>query len=373
MTPRERVETVLRGERADRVPFTVYDSLLPRGDVERRLRNDGACVIARMAPFKASLEGVATEETRTEADGSRYVRTTYRTPEGDLATVARTAGAGEQTYFTERLFKGPEDYDAIEFLIRNRRYSPAYDDMARTQDRMGEGGLVVADIGYSPMQELMMSVMDLARFAEEWAVRRERVLSLYEALVEDRGRIYPIAAEAPCLAVSYCGNVSAEVVGVERFREYYVPHYDACAEEMHAAGKVVAAHLDANTWALADLIGATGIDCVEALTPRPDGDMTVAEARTDWHEKILWVNVPYSFHVADPDGLELGVRQLMWEAAPGDRFIVGITEAVPEDRWQETFPAILRVVNRDGGLPISWRSPRMLAREAEAGGGHTGD
>lgn len=29
MTPRKRVEAVLRGERPDRVPFTIYETKLP--------------------------------------------------------------------------------------------------------------------------------------------------------------------------------------------------------------------------------------------------------------------------------------------------------------------------------------------------------
>lgn len=363
MTPRERVETVLCGGRADRVPFTIYDGLLPRGEVEQQLRNDGVCVVARMEPFSVTVEGVAVEESHTDRDGTHYVRTRYETAEGQLSTVARTAGNAEETYHTERLFKGPEDYGALESLIRSRRYEPAYEAMGRAQETMRDSGVVVAELGYSPMHELMMSVMGLDRFAEEWAVRRDQVLRLYEALVEDRGRLYAVASGAPCLAVNYCGNVSAEVVGVERFEQYYVPNYDACAAVMHAAGKVVGVHFDANTWALTELIGATAIDYVEALTPRPDGDMTVAEARTDWHDKILWINVPYSLHLADPEEIGQALRQLMWEAAPGDRFMIGITEAVPGDSWQESFPAILRVINEDGALPISWGSPRQRAME----------
>ena len=59
MTPRERVETVLTGGRADCVPFTIYDALLPDDEVARRLRSEGVCVIARMAPFTVTLEGVS--------------------------------------------------------------------------------------------------------------------------------------------------------------------------------------------------------------------------------------------------------------------------------------------------------------------------
>ena len=365
MTPRERVETVLRGGRADHVPFTVYDTLLPKGEAERRLRNEGACVVSRVAPFKVVRRDVQVEQTQHEEDGARHVRTTYRTPEGDLSTVARSTRDSEETYHSERLFKGPEDYRAIECLIRDEQPEPDYESLAQAQAALGDSGIVVADLGYSPMQELMQTVMGIDQFAVEWSTRQDEVLRIYEALVENRRRIISVAAAAPGLAVNYCGNVSAEVVGVERFEDYYVPHYNECAEAMHSAGKVMGVHFDANTWALADLIGATDIDYVEALTPRPDGDMTVAEARTDWHDKILWINFPYSAHQDDVDGIEHTTRRLMWEAAPGDRLLIGITEAVPADRWEESFGTILQTVKRDGQLPITWSSPSQRAFETD--------
>ena len=47
MTPRERVEAVLRGRMPDQVPFTIYANKLPRCQVELELRNAGACILER--------------------------------------------------------------------------------------------------------------------------------------------------------------------------------------------------------------------------------------------------------------------------------------------------------------------------------------
>lgn len=52
------------------------------------------------------------------------------------------------------------------------------------------------------------------------------------------------------------------------------------------------------------------------------------------------------------DQAERTTRQLLREAAPGDRSIVGITENVPEDRWRTSFAAILQTLNECGRLPI---------------------
>ncbi len=42
MTPRERIMAALHGDMPDRIPFTCYSGLLPRGETERWLREEGA-------------------------------------------------------------------------------------------------------------------------------------------------------------------------------------------------------------------------------------------------------------------------------------------------------------------------------------------
>ena len=363
MTPKERVEAVLRGGRPDRVPFTAYEHLVPRSEAERRLRNDGLCLIAsEPSVYRPIHKSVTVERVTALMDGVPHTRTDIRTPAGDLRSVERLGIDGESSWYAERLFKGPDDYRAIECLVRDREFEPNYEAFEAAQLALGGDGFLLAEVGYSPLQEIMYTLMGLEAFAVEWAERRDDVLGLYEALSENRRRIYPLVANSPALAANYGGNVSAEVVGLERFETYYLPHYNEFADVMHDHGKVVGVHFDANTWVLAEAIASSRIDYVEAFTPRPDTDMSVAEARTAWPDKVLWLNFPTSVHSRDEGTIADTTRQILWEAAPGDRFMVGVTEEVPSDRRWESFSTILSVVNREADLPIQWKSPRLEAR-----------
>ena len=111
-------------------------------------------------------------------------------------------------------------------------------------------------------------------------------------------------------------------------------------------------HLDADNKLWAKEVGDSGLDWIEAFTPAPDTDMTVAEARKMWHGKVLFINFPSSVHLEKASVIEETTKQILKEAAPGDRFIVGITENVPENRWRESFYTILKTINRYGKLPI---------------------
>jgi len=346
MTPVQRVEAVLDGQPHDHVPFTVYEYKLPQCAVERCLRNEGLCIMDRryvgyetVTPNCQTTSCTYTDETT----GKTLVRQVIHTPLGDLTSLSEPADFTSWRH--ELPFKGPEDYARLRFLAADTQFRPAYETVVRARERLGEdvylrGGMP----GYSPLQAIIYSYMGVERFCEEWAERRDEVLKLYAALHERDRRVYRILAESPHKVVQYCGNISPEIVGRQRFEEYILPHYEELAEELHQRGKLLLVHLDGNCGLLADLIGGSGIDIVEAFTPAPDTDMTLAQARAAWGEKVLWINFPSSVHLASDEEVYAKTQDLLAEEGGSGRLIVGITEDVPEHRWQGSFLAINRAL-----------------------------
>lgn len=352
MTPRERVAAALTGGTPDWVPFTVYECMLPTSEAERRLRNDGLCIVQRRTPvFKVEYREVTHERIHfIGEDGQERVRTIVHTPVGTLTALDRPAGF--TTWHEERLFKSAANYEALECMIQDRVHIPNYEEFAKTQALMGEDASVRAGIGYEPLQDIIYTFMGIEQFAIEWAENRDRLLHLHEVIVEDRRKVYEIVANSPAWTVNYGGNVSPEVVGRERFERLIVPQYNEAAEVLHAGGKLIGTHLDADCKLLAPGVARTKLDYIEAFTPYPDTDMTVAEARAAWPGKALWINFPSSVHLQSIADIEDMTRQMLKEAAPGERFLIGITEDVPEERWAANYEAILRVARKEGRLPI---------------------
>ncbi|MDQ1301821.1 MAG: hypothetical protein QG637_1743 [Chloroflexota bacterium] len=364
MSPRERVEAALFGGEPDMVPFTHYDTLFPRCAVERQLRNDGLCIVQRRpSVFTVDSPNVSREEIHFPgSDGRARIRTIIRTPAGTLSSVHISAPIGDRpadqvmswtSWREERLFKGPADYEPLEFMIQDRRYSPNYEVFQAQADLMGDDVIMRAGIAYEPLQEIIIEYMGIEQFAVEWAERRERVLHLHSVMVEDRRKIYPIVAKSPARIANYGGNVTPEIVGRDRFERLIVPCYNEAAEALHAHGKLLGCHFDANVRTLAPAIARSKLDYIEAFSPQPSSDMTLAEARAAWPDKILWINFPSAVHLEPLPAIEAMTRRLLREAAPGHRFLIGITEDVPADRWQESLSAILRVIREDGRLPIA--------------------
>lgn len=355
MSPKERVEGALKGELIDKIPFTVYERMIPQCEVERALRNKGLCIINRLyRVYRSVSPNVREKSIHFVKDGKPYIRKIIETPRGNLSCTYIDKIVEQDTYWqVEMMFKSPKDYDAIEFMIKDKRYLPDYEPFIRAQRWMGNDIFLRADMPYSPLQEIIYNIMGIETFSIEWIERREQVMRLYDALIKDRRKIYPIVAKSPAVVVKYGGNVSPEVLGKERFIKYILPHYNECAEFLHQDGKIVGSHFDANNRLWAKEIANSKLDYIEAFTPEPDSDLTVAEARKVWPDKSLWINFPPSVLLKEKLSIEKMTKRILKEAAPGYKFLIGITENVPANRWQESFHIIMKTINRFGRLPMS--------------------
>ncbi len=345
MTPRARVERALRGGHGDRVPFTMYECMIPQCAAERAMRNRGMCIVNRLPVFRTHRPNVRTTQHTYWENGRRLTRTRHETPVGEL--TALTEDVGFTTWRHELLLKRPEDYAAIRFFLRDEVYEPTYAEFARAQAAFGEDAIFRAAFGLEPMQELISgSVMGMEQYCEEWVERRDEVLSLYAILVENRRRIYPLVAQSPASHANYGGNVTPEIIGAANFATYFVPHYQEAAEIMHRHGKLIGCHFDANTRILAPAIAGTDLDYLEAFTPAPDTDQTLAQARAAWPDKVLWINFPSSVHLAPDAQVEATTVDLLEQAGTPDGLLVGITEDMPPDRWQDSCRAIMDGLDR---------------------------
>jgi hypothetical protein len=236
----------------------------------------------------------------------------------------------------------------MQFLWRDQRYSPAYENFHHEQDRLRDDGVVIGNLGYTPLQHMLIFYMGPQRFAEDMVDRPDLFFELYETMTEKHREQYAIAAESPAEFFEYGDNVTCEMVGAARFERYVAPRYDEFAEMLHARGKRLGSHLDGKMVGLKDQVAATKLDFIEAFAPYPDGDLPLAEARAAWPDKVIWINYPSATHLGTEAQVEAATRQLIRDVAPGDRFLVGITENIPDTHWQTSMTVISRVLREEG-------------------------
>ena len=216
MTPYRRVITALRGGCPDKTPFTVYESKIPQCAVERELRNRGLCIVKRITSYNIRRPNVKTKSIHYTDEKGRYlIRTIIETPYGELSTLDQPAGF--TSWHHERLFKSPDDYNALLFMIKDSMIEPAYDHAFKVVKDLGEDFIIRDNLPLEPMQNLVSSYMGAETFSYEWMDNRDEVLKLYDALVDVARGIYPIVADGPLEFSNYGGNVIPQVMKLLRY------------------------------------------------------------------------------------------------------------------------------------------------------------
>ena len=356
MTCEERLERIFRGEMVDVIPFAMKGWRVQQCAAERALRNDGMGVMDNASVYR-SRHGDVTEETHSYVEnGLALQRRTLHTPRGDLTSVSRRVAENRSemtTWTIEPLFKGPEDYAKLRSLVEDQKIEPCYDRFEQARAGMEGEAFFKTTAPAVPIHIILYQFLGVEQFAVEWSEHRDEIERLIGVMEAKHREIYRVVADSPALVVQVGGNYAPEMLGKPRFEKYVVPHWEDTGDILHAGGKLMGCHLDADNALWAKEVGDSKLDWIEAFTPAPDTDMSMKEAREAWRDKTFFINFPSSLHLSSHETIVRTTRQLIEDVAPGDRFIIGITENVPEDRWRESFRAILDTVNEFGRLPVT--------------------
>jgi len=338
----------------DRVPFTIKRPQPPQGAIERRLRNEGMAICCEELPFTIARPNVEVLRRETCAGDRQRYEETYRTPVGEVAQTWEIEPGYGSRHIVEFLIKRPQDYAVVASLAQDERYAPAFDKFRRAEQVLGQDGFVFCGwLGPTPLLKMLWELMDPEMFAIGLLEHPREFRNLYETLFEKQLEQVRIVAEGPGLVAHFAENLTAEMIGGRRFREYVLPVYAEFAAILRPKGKLLAAHLDGHLKSLANDLAVSALDIIEAFCPCPDGDMTVDAARRLWPDKILWINFPSPMHLEPPERIRDCVRQILAATAPGQRFLFGITEDIPDGVWDVSLPVISAALQEYGRLPIA--------------------
>jgi len=350
LSVRENFYRVLEGEPPERIPWLIYSNLLPRGREERLLRNKGLGLVFAVTPYTVRNERVSVEERRVGDEVCRV----YKTPVGEVVTrvkVGLVRGAGE-SWVVEYPIKRDEDYDVIEYMIEESEYEPNYSECEVLERDLGDDGVIFAWGDYTPLMKVIVHLMGFTKFSIEFYRNRRRLEELLKIIDRKEVEMYKIIAEAPVDLVKVGDNVDSMMISPPLFEKYLLPYYNKYASILHKGGKVVLSHMDGRLKSLKDLIAKTKLDIIEAFTPPPMGDLSIREAREAWRDKIIWINFPESTFVYSDEELRAFTLSLLREMAPGDGYVLSITEDPPPEHYWRGLRVVTETLWEYGKYPI---------------------
>jgi hypothetical protein len=273
-------------------------------------------------------------EIHTErADGCTITR--YHTPVGTLTSAAEFLPISISTGVTKHFVESENDLDVLIYIVEHRRLVPAcLDDYPeRLTLWRGAGGVPSIALLRCPLSSLAYEWAGVQQTAYLLADCRSKVDGLFRLMEEQEAPILDAVCRVAPPIVHFADNLSSDnFTGL--YDRYMGPVHRRRIERLHTAGVRCAVHLDGRVKGLLPKLARAGFDAVEALTPRPAGDLDACEMRavagTD--RLILWGGVP-GVMFAPPftwRDMEEHVRYVLrqWRGQP---FILGVADQVPPD------------------------------------------
>ena len=254
MNQRERVLSVLNGEKPDRVPwFADLDyyttALIKRGErsddfktsreyIEWHKELRAGFYLQGYFPFK---EIIAVCTVREWKEGNKRFRS-IETPNGTLSESWQWSDLTYSEAPVERLVKTANDLPAYRFLFEHTRYEPEYELALERRELVNDIGVVLCYTPRSPFMHLtaidagIENIMGIYMeapdaFAETLAIMKKT----FDNAVE-------IAAGSPAEILMIPENLSSEVVGPNFFERFMKEYQSDWVERIHGAGKFSTIH-----------------------------------------------------------------------------------------------------------------------------------
>lgn len=282
----------------------------------------------------------------TEHRSGDQLRIRYETPRGELFETQRCTT--DETWRTlEFPGKNAADVPALRYLLESRQISFNAQKFAIGADYVGHRGEPQFWVPKSPYFALAQQFMGFQDFIYALADHPEEMPALMDAVDASYDTLYAqLTASGSLKILNFGENVAMAYFSIPYYERYLAPWYEKRAGQLRSAGIFTHIHIDGYFKPLLPFLASMPFDGLEALTPKPQGDVTIEEIREHIGDKILLDGIPAVYFLDHYPGEELAacVEELIRLFHP--RLVLGISDELPEASGEEGFFRMQEVAKR---------------------------
>ncbi len=212
--------------------------------------------------------------------------TYYKTPVGNMKKV--THGG----HLTEYPIKSLDDIKVMEYVLSHSKFEFSYSLYKFSERMVGERGVVASYFYRSPYMRLITEYMGFSNtiiFLRRYQSEMENFMNF---ISEWDDSMYDILAKSPIKILNFGENIDANLSSPRYFEKYLMPYYEKRVKQFHRAGKFCHIHMDGSLKPLLPYLGQLPFDGLEALTPDPQGDVSLEELQDAIGSKIYLDGLP---------------------------------------------------------------------------------
>ena len=266
--------------------------------------------------------------------GNRHLRR-FCTPVGEIVEEATFSPISCSLGCTKHLVESEADLDVLRYVIEHRRLLPVNLDDYPQRRQLWEAydGLPCLGLPRSPLAAICCEWAGVENMTYLLADCHDKMVQLLQMMEEQEAAVLEAVCEAAPPLVHFPDNLTSE--NLTGFYDPYMagPHQRRI-ERLRAAGVKSAVHLDGTVRGLLPKLIRSGFDAVEAITPKPAGDLELEQIDELAGDApvIPWGGVP-GVLFAPPftwEEVAAHVRRVLdcWGRRP---FILGVADQVPPD------------------------------------------
>ncbi|MEE4310280.1 MAG: uroporphyrinogen decarboxylase family protein [candidate division KSB1 bacterium] len=342
MTIKERILSVYRNQTPDQLPFAIYNRYHRYGESERSARNSGMGIldfipaVSLLAPPWHVKPGYVSEVKNAGFNvkvvwdkGEEIEVRSFETPVGTITQETVKDPTYGSDWIRKHYLNSPEDYKIMQYIVENTLFRSQDDVIDLRMKDLGDDGVVLGRIDRSPYQKLLIELMDPQKFLIDLLTEPAPLVELMEQMDDKLDEQIEMALNTNVEVIWSPDNVTADMTPPDAFERYCLPFYQKHGAQCRDAGKVYAVHMDGRINGIKHLVARCPIDVIESFSLADmSGDVSIADAKMVWPDKVLCPNFPASWCDKTPEFIQERLTSLKQEFFSSP-FMIQISEDIP--------------------------------------------
>lgn len=277
---------------------------------------------------------------------------TVETPAGKQVCVTRKVSTNWHRKALKRWIESEEEMKVATWRAENTTWEwnqEAFDQVQATWGDLGAPTMYLPRVNIQDLFINNMGVENTIYALNDWP---DTVHAYFRALDESHDRMIDVINASPIDIINFGDNLHSGTLPPSLFRRYVLPAYQRRCERLHAAGKFVCSHYDGDTKPLLPIARETGLDGIEAITPLPQGDVTLEEMKEGLGDEMFLLDgIPavYFDETYPVSVLEECARRLIELFAP--KLVLGISDEISSHGDIERIRVVGKIVDEYNASP----------------------
>ncbi len=271
---------------------------------------------------------------------------TIETPVGSVNSIVRANDSNGGTYPKKWFVENEEDMKILMWMEERctwRWDKQKYQELLKTWGDIGAPAMFMPRVN---VQHLYHDVMGVEAGIFAIYDYPEMVDKYFKVLAESHERMIAVINDSPIEFINFGDNLHCGTLPADLFKKYVLPVYQSRNELLHKAGKFTSSHWDGDTKGLLPFAKECGFDGIEAITPKPQGDITIEEIKEVLGDDIFLIDGIAAVLFNDTYPVEELVAQTKQIIDLfGSKLILGISDEMPSQGDIERIKIVGQIVD----------------------------